>query len=51
MEFWEMAYDMGVIDAEFLKQAVITDKNKYGDITFKQYKEITGLEYESNKLK
>jgi hypothetical protein len=46
MEFWKMAYDMGVIDAEFLKQAVITDNNRFGDITTEQYQEITKLAYD-----
>lgn len=45
MEFWKMCFDLNVIDAEYLKQAVITDNNKYGDITVEQYKEITGLEF------
>ncbi|MDU4478624.1 XkdX family protein [Clostridium sp.] len=45
MEFWKMCYDLKVIDSNFLRQAVITDNNKYGDITCEQYKEITGFEY------
>lgn len=45
MEFWKMCFDLKVIDAEYLKQAVITDKNRYGDITPEQYKEITGIEF------
>lgn len=45
MEFWKMCFDLKVIDAEYLKQAVITDSNKYGDITVEQYKEITGIEF------
>ena len=45
MVFWKMCFDLGVIDAEYLKQAVITDKNKFGDITPEQYKEITGIEF------
>ena len=45
MEFWKMVFDMNVIDAEFLRQAVITDINKFGDITVEQFKEITGEEF------
>ncbi|WP_394884165.1 XkdX family protein [Clostridium butyricum] len=45
MEFWKMVYDLKVIDAEYLKQAVITEKNKFGEITAVQYKEITGIEF------
>lgn len=45
MEFWKMVYDLKIIDAEYLKQAVITDKNKYGDINTEQYKQITGIEF------
>ena len=47
MEFWKMCFDLGVIDAGYLKQAVITDSNKFGDITPQQYKEITGIEFTS----
>jgi len=28
-----MVYDMKVVDADFLRQAVITDTNKFWDIT------------------
>ena len=45
MEFWKMCFDMKVIDADFLRQAVKTDKNPYGDITADQFKEITGEEF------
>jgi hypothetical protein len=45
MEFWKMIYDLKIIDAQYLKQAVITDTNKFGDITAEQYKEITGIDY------
>lgn len=45
MGFWKMVYDMGVVDADFIKQAVITDSNKFGDITLEQYKEITGKDF------
>lgn len=45
MEFWKMVYDMKVIDSDFLRQAVITDSNKFGDITPEQFKEITGEDF------
>lgn len=45
MAFWKLCYDLKIVDAEYLKQAVITDNNKYGDITTEQYKEITGVEF------
>lgn len=45
MEFWKLCYDLKIIDAEYLKQAVITESNKYGDITQEQYKEIVGVEF------
>ena len=45
MEFWKMCFDLKVIDADFLRQAVITDTNKFGDITTAQFKEITGEDF------
>lgn len=45
MEFWKLCYDLKIVDAEYLKQAVITEDNPYGDITPEQYKEITGIEF------
>ncbi|MBN1070503.1 XkdX family protein [Clostridium botulinum] len=45
MEFWKMCFDLKVIDADFLRQAVITDKNKFGDITEEQFKKITGEDF------
>lgn len=41
MDFWKMIYDLKIIDADYLRQAVITDTNKFGDITAEQFKEIT----------
>jgi len=40
-----MIYDMGIIDADYLRQAVITDINIFGDITMIQFKEITGINF------
>ncbi|CUU45481.1 XkdX family protein [Clostridium beijerinckii] len=45
MDFWKMCFDMNIIDADFLRQAVVTDTNKYGDITADQFKQITGEEF------
>ncbi|MBZ9693207.1 XkdX family protein [Clostridium sp. M14] len=45
MEFWKMVFDMKVCDANFIRQAVITEKNKFGDITIEQFKEITGEDF------
>ena len=45
MEFWKMAYNYKWVTAEQLKGAVITDTNKFGEITQEQYKTITGLDF------
>ena len=45
MEFWKMCFDLKVIGADFLRQAVITDGNKFGDITTEQFKQITGEDF------
>ena len=45
MDFWKMIYDLKIIDADYLRQAVITDTNKFGDITDVQFKEITGEDF------
>ena len=45
MEFWKMCFDLKVVDANFLRQAVITDTNKFGDITAEQFKEITNEDF------
>lgn len=45
MDFWKMAYDIGAIDAEYLKQAVKTPTKPYLFITPEEYKEITGIEF------
>lgn len=41
MDFWKMAWDNKYIEEELLRKAVITEQNKYGDITPEQFKEIT----------
>jgi len=40
-----MCFDLKVVDANFLRQAVITDTNKFGDITAEQFKEITNEDF------
>ena len=45
MDFWEMAYKLKWVTAEELRQAVITEKNPYGEITPEEYKEITGQDF------
>lgn len=45
MAFWKMTYDLGWIEIDLLKQAVITELNEFGDITKKEFKEITGKTY------
>ncbi|AUN23781.1 hypothetical protein RSJ21_00320 (plasmid) [Clostridium botulinum] len=45
MSFWEMAYSIGAIGKDLLWQAVITEKNPYGEITPEQYEEICGDEF------
>lgn len=44
-DFWKMAFGYGWVDAAQLKGAVITDTNKFGEITIDQYKEITGIDF------
>lgn len=43
--FWKMCFDMKVIDADFLRQAVITDINRFGEITEKQFETIAGEDF------
>lgn len=45
MEFWKMCFDNGYLDADYIRQAVITEDNPYGDITPEQFKEITGEDF------
>ena len=45
MAFWKMGYDLGWLDINLLKQAVITEDNPFGDITKAEFKAITGEEY------
>lgn len=45
MSFWEMAYKFGWADKALLRQAVLTESNPFGEVTEKEYKEITGEVY------
>lgn len=45
MSFWKLAFDMKWVDATMLKGAVITDNNKFGEITPEEYKIITGQDF------
>lgn len=42
MAFWKLAFNMGWVTAEQLRIAVLTEDNPRGEITPKEYKEITG---------
>lgn len=44
-EFWKNGYIRGALEISLLKQAVITEKNPNGDITKKEFEEITGKEF------
>lgn len=46
-EFWKMAFDMKAIDITLLRQAVITEKNPYGDLNKEQFKEISQEDFEN----
>lgn len=46
-EFWKMAYNMDCADIDTLKEVVKTEKNRYGEITPEEFKEITGEEFVS----
>ena len=45
MAFWKVAYNEQWITAELLRLAVITETNRFGEITPEQYEEITGIEF------
>lgn len=47
MEFWQIAFMFKWVTAEQLRIAVKTDANPFGEITAKQYKEITGQDFET----
>ena len=41
MAFWKMAFNLKWVTAEQLRLAVITESNKFGEITTDEYKGIT----------
>ena len=43
--FWKLAFERGWCTAEQLRGAVRTPTNPAGEITAKQYEEITGEKY------
>lgn len=45
MSFWTLAYNQKWVTAGALKGAVITETNKFGEITAEEYKVITGIEF------
>lgn len=45
MSFWKLAYDMKWVDVVTLKDVVITEQNRFGEITPEQYKTITGVDF------
>ena len=45
MSFWKLAFNQGWVTAEALRIAVITETNRFGEITPEQYEEITGIEF------
>lgn len=45
MAFWKMAYNLKWVTAEQLRLAVITESNKFGEITSEEYKEITNEDF------
>lgn len=45
MEFWELAYKEEWADIDMLRMATITKENPFGDITPKQFEEITGEKF------
>lgn len=46
MSFWKMAFDMGAIGVELLRQAVKCIENPFGEITPEQYEEITKKKFQ-----
>lgn len=47
MQFWQIAFMYKWVTAAQLRLAVKTETNSFGEITPKQYKEITGQSFET----
>lgn len=45
MAFWKLAFNMQWVTAEQLRLAVITESNRFGEITPEEYEEITGTQF------
>ncbi|MFD3272463.1 XkdX family protein [Paenibacillus dendritiformis] len=45
MNFWKLAFECKWIDAEGLRAAVKTVSNPFGEISPKEYKQITGIDF------
>ncbi|MGE7021980.1 XkdX family protein [Solibacillus cecembensis] len=45
MVFWKMAFNLKWVTAEQLRLAVITESNKFGEVTGEEYKEITKQDF------
>ncbi|HDK7179738.1 TPA: XkdX family protein [Clostridium botulinum] len=45
MNFWKMAFDIGAIGVDLLKQAVKCDNNPFGEITPEEFKTICNEDF------
>ncbi|MCW6059791.1 XkdX family protein [Clostridium sporogenes] len=45
MSFWKMAFDMGAIGVELLRQAVKCIENPFGEITPEEFKTICDKDF------
>ncbi|MGU9539271.1 XkdX family protein [Clostridium tepidum] len=45
MNFWSLAWEYRWVTLEQLKLVVKTENNKFGEITPKEYKDITKVEF------
>ncbi|MCW6062802.1 XkdX family protein [Clostridium sporogenes] len=45
MSFWKMAFDMGAIGVELLRQAVKCIENPFGEITPEEFKTICNKDF------
>ncbi|MGG4504041.1 XkdX family protein [Paenibacillus polymyxa] len=46
MNFWNLAFKLNWVTTEKLKGAVITETNRFGEITPEEYKTITGVDFQ-----
>ncbi|MGG1643037.1 XkdX family protein [Paenibacillus sp. NRS-1782] len=45
MTFWSLAFKWKWVTAEQLRGAVLTENNRFGEITTDEYKTITGIDF------